>query len=217
MIIAKLISQCDINSIYFTELSHNSANNSTFSRIMACDPNSIINGLYVRLPLQDVDIHDISDWGVCKQVAQYRIDDNCNNANARIFSVVQDFESSVLQLYKNTFNVCASKTQCHHIADTLLSGILKLGGAGGGAGAGAGGGNSCDVLTDNAGDINTQATLTLTLTPSQSQQDKDQTRVSTGATGANVLLKLSGVWETDKTFGITFKYVSVAASNTISE
>lgn len=176
MIIAKTPSHCDSNNIYFTEPLHNSANNSTFSRIMVCDSNSIINGVYIRLPLQDVSIHEISDWGVCKHIAQYRVDANC-----AVNADVRKFETSVLQLYKNTFNVCA-KAQCCHIADTLLSGKLNLGA------------ESC------ATDIGEPDPMMQTASP-----DQDRVRVSPTA---NVLLKISGVWETDKMFGITFKYIT---------
>lgn len=185
MIIAKLPSHCDCNSIYFTEPLHNISNNSTFSRIMICDSNSVINGLYIRLPLDDVSIHEISDWGgVCKHIAQYRTDVTVN-ADA-VFNV-QAFESSVLQLYKTTFNICANKARCCHIADTLLSGKLNLG---------------AELHTADIG-CDTDLALQLAAAPDQEQQHR--VRVSPAA---NVLLKISGVWETDKMFGITFKYIT---------
>lgn len=195
MIISKRLSQCDGNSIYFTEQSHNSANNSTFSRIMVCDSNSIINGLYIRLPFHDVDIHEINDWGVCKQVAQYCIDDECNTANAGIVSAAREFESSVLQTYKNTFNVCANKTQCHHIADTLRSGNLKLGGG------------ESQTTVESVGD-NDHPVMQMMQTTTAPPQPQDQMQGRISMAAVKILLKISGVWETDKMFGITFKYVT---------
>lgn len=184
MIIAKTPSQCDSNSIYFTEQIHNIVNNSTFSRIMACDSNSVINGLYIRLPLHDVGIYEVSDWGVCKHIAQYRID---VNNNSDVVSTVREFEASVLQLYKQTFNVCSKKAQCSHIADTLLSGKLNLG---------------AESHTTDIGDTDAAALqVSAAEVPYQCQS-----RVLPVATV--ILLKISGVWETDKVFGVTFKYIT---------
>lgn len=191
MIIAKTPSQCDSNSIYFTEQIHNIVNNSTFSRIMVCDSNSIINGLYIRLPLHDVGIYEISDWGVCKHIAQYRID---VNNNADVVSTVREFEASVLQLYKQTFNVC-SKAQCTHIADTLLSGKLNLGA------------ESHPHHTTDIGD--TDVPMQASAAEVVPYQEQGQCQAARGSPVANViLLKISGVWETDKVFGVTFKYIT---------
>ena len=199
MIIVKSPNQCDINNIYFTDAVHNSANNSTFSRVVWTDNFAALSGLYIKLPLRKVKTVDSGDR-TNKCIAHYNVDHNM-----KVISTIQTFETNVLAAYLNTFNVI-DKDPCLHIADTLMSGLLRVG---------------CeqhppDAASSTAGDEYEAATYASPCSrnyrrshdaASTVDEISDAAAAAAAAAAENIILKISGVWETDKTVGVTFKYV----------
>lgn len=192
MIIVKSPNQCDINNIYFTDAVHNSANNSTFSRVVWTDNFAALSGLYIKLPLRKVKTVDSGDR-TNKCIAHYNVDHNM-----KVISTIQTFETNVLAAYLKTFNVI-DKDPCLHIADTLMSGVLRVG---------------CeqhppDAASSTAGDEHEAATYTCPCSRNYRRSHDAASSVDeiSDAVAENIILKISGVWETDKTVGVTFKYV----------
>jgi hypothetical protein len=210
MIIVKSPSQCEINHIYFTDAIHNAANNSTFSRIMSSNGFATLNGLYMKLPLHKVTVVENSSSDRThthlKSIAHYNAD-----YNADIISTIQTFENKILALYKKTFNI-ANKPHCLHITDTLLSGSLRLGCENhmdanatiSGAGANnAGAVDDPDVAVANYSSATRSGAV---------REREHDTALLFDEKSENIILKISGVWETDKTIGVMFKYITLSVS-----
>lgn len=204
MIIVKLPSQCEINHIYFTDAIHNAANNSTFSRIMSSNGFATLNGLYIKLPLHKVTVvenssSDRTPHTHLKSIAHYNAD-----YNADIISTIQAFENKILALYKKTFNI-ANKPHCLHITDTLLSGSLRLGCENHmDANASISGANNAGALDD--------LDVVVANYSSATRSGREHDTELFDEKSENIILKISGVWETDKTVGVMFKYVTLSVS-----
>jgi hypothetical protein len=196
MIIVKSPEQCDLDDIYFTDAIHNAANNSTFSRVVSTDSVAALNGLYIKLPLHKARMIESGDRANIKCVAHYNVD-----RNTRLISTIQALETGVLALYAKTFNVM-DKSQCFHITDTLMSGTLRLGCEQHHPDAASA--SACAVAC--AGDDPDTASLTVDEMFATTATTATATATAT-TTSENIILKISGVWETDKTVGITFKYI----------
>jgi hypothetical protein len=196
MIIVKSPDQCDIDNIYFTDAIHNSANNSTFSRVVSTDRFAAFNGLYIKLPLRKVNTAESGDRTNIKCIAHYNVDHN-----TKVISTIQAFERDVLALYLRTFNV-VDKDPCLHIADTLMSGSLRLGCEQHPPDVAAASASSC-----GAGDDAEVATYACPCSRGYRRNHGAFSADDEPCAADNIILKISGVWETDKTVGVTFKYV----------
>ena len=165
---------------------------------MSCEPEVNIIGLHIGLQLVNATVQNVVDRGFCKLVARYDPND-C--ANREIIGAVQQIEQMILRLYQSTFKA-ANKGACSHIYDTMMSGNLKISNWTGGGGGGGGGGSQLEVVDD---DVDMSEV---------SQRDKDDgTSNNSIECGAPyIVLKISGVWETETTYGITFKYVTARDS-----
>ena len=209
MIIVKSPEQCDLDDIYFTDAIHNAANNSTFSRVVSTDSVAALNGLYIKLPLHKARMIESGDRANIKCVAHYNVD-----RNARLISTIQALETGVLALYAKTFSVM-DKSQCFHITDTLMSGTLRLGCEQHHPDAASGSACASVYASACAGDDPDTASLTVdemfattaTATAATATAATATATATATTTSENIILKISGVWETDKTVGITFKYI----------
>jgi hypothetical protein len=171
---------------------------------MSCEPEVNIIGLHIGLQLVNAAVQNVVDRGFCKLVARY---DPIDCVNREIIGAVQQIEQMILRLYQSTFKA-ANKGSCSHIYDTMMSGNLKISnGNGVGVGGVGGGGSQLEVVDDEVVDDDDHDDDDDDVDMSEvSQRDKDD------GGAPYIVLKISGVWETETTYGITFKYVTARDS-----
>lgn len=229
MNIVKLPSQFNICETYFSDSLYNATNNSVFSRIVMCESTVNSAGLYLRLNLFGVVMgrrfrsatagSSLSDSSV-----QYCTDYNTEK-NFAIIASIQQIEHDILRLYQRTIKP-VNKTPCCHIFDTVLCGRLKIctniGTSFGNLGStiqiqDAGDDDETEsdefvVIGDETGDADRSVCESVCsnecrkLTHPQHHQKQPQQPQQPQTT---IVLKISGVWESEATFGLTFKFITL--------
>ena len=197
--------------VHFTERVFSASNESAFSRITQCDECVMITGISVLLMLSNVD-SERNCRGVCRNFASYS---KKNAHNLEITRNIQYIEQDILNQYGRTFDVL-DKSMCLNVSESLMRGKIKIAICSSNGGAGddndnesrddydyddreqqcdyeCGGDN--DAISDKSDDFQ------LPHIQKQQQQQQQQTRRI-----SNIILKISGIWETENEYGLTYKY-----------
>lgn len=194
--------------VHFTDRVFNASNESVFSRITQCDECIMITDISVLLPLANVD----TDRN-CRTVANYYVSYSKKNAyNLEITRNIQYIEQDILKQYGRTFDLI-NKHMCLNLSESLMRGKIKIANCGSNNIGGGGGGDNSEGRDDydyddidqrldnivhecdNDHDVTSDKTDDF-----QSQQQQQQRRIS------NIILKISGIWETENEYGLTYKY-----------
>jgi len=204
--------------VHFTDRVFNPTNESAFSRIAQCDECVMINGISVLLPLANVDMPDRTCRGLtCRNVSNYASYSKKNAYNLEITRNIQYIEQDILKQYGRTFDIL-DKRMCLNLSETLLRGKIKIAICSGNSGGGAGDDNDnesrddydyddreqqCDYECggDNDAISDKSDDFQLPHLQKQQQQQQQQTRRI-----SNIILKISGIWETENEYGLTYKY-----------
>ena len=205
--------QFDIRNTYFTDSLYNATTNSGFIRIVMCEPAMNTAGLHLRLQLSGATISRRYQTQLpataatatatnnsavpVSPVIQYCTDYNTEKNFALIASIRQ-IEQDILRLYRHTFKP-ANKEPCSHIFDTLLCNRLKIC-----ANIGA-----SSVPTD-AAKFGNPPRFGTDKPVEQNDDADDFTCDAVHEQTVPIVLKISGVWESEATFGLTFKFIIVS-------
>jgi hypothetical protein len=214
--------------VHFTDRVFNASNESAFSRITYCDDCVMIAGISVLLSLSNVDKADRNCRSSSSKIASscYASYNKKNAYNLEITRNIQYIEQDILKQYGRTFDI-PDKPMCLNVSDSLMRGKIKIancdnnfnsnnsnnsknggegwandGGSRDGYGYGYGYGyeyeyeyddreRDNDRANDNDNDDNTS---------DKSDDFQSHRRIS------NIVLKISGIWETEFEYGLTYKY-----------
>lgn len=203
--------------VHFTDRVFNASNESAFSRIAHCDDCVMITGISVLLSLSNVDNIDRNcKDSSCKFASSCYASYNKKNAyNLEITRNIQYIEQDILKQYGRTFDIL-DKPMCLNVSDSLMRGKIKIANCGNNISSnigcvGRGGDNDSesrygydydhdkdhdkcdnnDADNDHFCNVNTSDKL-----------DDFQSHRSI----SNIVLKISGVWETEFEYGLTYKY-----------
>ena len=213
MNIVKTPSQFNIRDTYFTDSLYNATNSSGFIRIVMCESAMNSAGLHLRLQLSDTIMR--RRFHSHASIMQYCTEYNTEKNFACIASI-QQIERDILNLYQRTFKP-VNKTPCSHIFETLLCGKLKIC-------ANVGVPAATATATATAA-----ATATATATAGMHETDDDSYNYTHDCENTHaaecdskwqhqpyqqqqptaIVLKISGVWESETTFGLTFKFITL--------
>lgn len=144
--------------------------------------------------------------------------------NFAIIASIQQIEQDILRLYQHTVKP-VNKTPCCHIFETLLCGRLKIC-----ANIGASVGNPSNTIQiqQTGFDDETESDDLVAPIPSPVEDENDdadrgvcqgecsdecrkltQSQQPQQQQQSNIVLKISGVWESETTFGLTFKFITL--------
>jgi hypothetical protein len=194
--------------VHFTERVFSASNESAFSRISQCDGCVMITGMSVLLQLSNVDNVDRTcRGGPCRTIASYS---KKNAYNLEITRNVQYIEQDILKQYGRTFDVL-DKSVCLNVSESLTRGKIKIANCGNGVGGGGSGDNDGRDDYEYDRDRDHQYTDTGDIdgdndecyndeTSDKMDESQSQRRIS------NIVLKISGIWETEFEYGLTYKY-----------
>jgi len=206
--------------VHFTDRIFNTTNESAFSRIAQCDECVMINGISVLLPLANVDrVADRNCRGLsCKIVANYASYSKKNAYNLEITRNIQYIEQDILKQYGRTFDIL-DKHMCLNLSESLMRGKMKIANCSSNSGGG-GHDNDNDSRDDydydyhddddrdrdhqrdhECGDNDATSDKSDDVQLSQQHQQQHQPRRI-----SNIVLKISGIWETEHEYGLTYKY-----------
>lgn len=175
--------------VHFTDRVFNTSNESAFSRIIQCDECVMITGISVLLLLSNVDSGEINCRGVCRNFANYS---KKNAHNLEITRNVQYIEQDILKQYGRTFDVL-DKPMCLNVSESLMRGRIKI--------------SNCDRDEydydrdhgDNECD-NDEFYSDSNVSDKLDEFHSNHRRIT------NIVLKISGIWETESEYGLTYKY-----------
>ena len=187
--------------IHFTDRVFNTSNESAFSRISQCDECVMIIGISVLLSLSNVDNADRNCRGACKSFANYS---KKNAHNLEITRNVQYMEQDILNQYGRTFDV-RDKLMCLNVSESLMRGKIKISNCG-----------NTDDRDDDCGDR--YQCHDTTTTNGDNECDNDEFYSESSVSDkldelqaqqrriTKIVLKISGIWETESEYGLTYKY-----------
>lgn len=179
--------------VHFTDRVFNTSNESAFSRISQCDECVMIIGISVLLSLSNVDNADRNCRGVCKSFANYS---KKNVHNLEITRNVQYIEQDILNQYGRTFDVI-DKPMCLNVSESLMRGRIKI---------------------SNCGNIDDRDEYDYDRDHGDNECDNDEFYSDSNVSDkldefqahqrriTNIVLKISGIWETESEYGLTYKY-----------
>jgi hypothetical protein len=189
--------------VHFTDRVFNTTNESAFSRITQCDDCVMINGISILLPLSNVEMVDKVCRGASFRTAtNYASYSKKNAYNLEITRNIQYIEQDILRQYGRTFDIL-DKQMCLNLSESLIRGKIKIATCSSSNNTGGGDDNDMDnrddrdyddkeddidAISDKSDDIHSL------------QQQQQTRRIS------NIILKISGIWETENEYGLTYKY-----------
>lgn len=191
--------------IHFTDRAFNATNESAFSRVAQCDDCVMITGISVLLPLSNVDKFDRVCKGPssCRFVSNYASYNKKNAYNVETTRNIQYIEQDILKQYGRTFDVL-DKNMCLGVSDSLMCGKIKIANYGGNDSEGRDG-YDCEYDKDPDNDNGESIHVDNDEYSKDDTSDKSDDfqlhrRIS------NIVLKISGIWETEFEYGLTYKY-----------
>lgn len=183
--------------VHFTERVFSASNESAFSRITQCDECVMISGISVLLMLANVDSAERNCRGVCRTFASYS---KKNAHNLEITRNIQYIEQDILNQYGRTFDVL-DKSMRLNVSESLMRGKIKI--------------SNCGNIDDRDEydydrehqyhDIGDNECDTDEFCSNSNIIDKLDEFQSHRCI-SNIVLKISGVWETEFEYGLTYKY-----------
>lgn len=190
--------------VHFTDRAFNATNESAFSRVAQCDDCVMITGISVLLPLSNVYKVDLTCKGpsACRVVSNYASYNKKNAYNVETTRNIQYIEQDILKQYGRTFDVL-DKTMCLNVSDSLMRGKIKIANCGGDNDSEGRDGYDCDYGKDrdNSESIDVDNDeYSKDDTSDKSDDFQLHRRIS------NIVLKISGIWETEFEYGLTYKY-----------
>lgn len=197
--------------VHFTDRVFNPTNESAFSRIAQCDECVMINGISVLLPLANVDMAHRNCKGLtCKNVANYASYSKKNAYNLEITRNIKYIEQDILKQYGRTFDIL-DKRMCLNLSETLIRGKIKIAICSSNNGVGAGDDNDNESRDDydydkeqqcdyECGDNDAISDKSDDFQLPHIQKQQQTRRIS------NIILTISGIWETENEYGLTYKY-----------
>jgi hypothetical protein len=200
--------------VHFTDRVFNASNESAFSRITHCDDCVMIAGISVLLSLSNVDKVDRNcRSSSCKITPSCYASYNKKNAyNLEITRNIQYIEQDILKQYGRTFDIL-DKPMCLNVSDSLMRGKIKIANCANNIGNNGNNNNSNDSESrdgyeheyDRERDIGETNDVDNDdccndNTSDKSEEFQPHRRIS------NIVLKISGIWETEFEYGLTYKY-----------
>ena len=204
--------------VHFTDRVFNASNESAFSRITQCDDCVMIAGISLLLSLSNVDngnadrnCRDSSGKFTSTCYASY----NKKNAyNLEITRNIQYIEQDILKQYGRTFDIL-DKPMCLNVSDSLMRGKIKIANFGNiinaNSGCGGRGGDNdsesrydyeYDRDRDNCDNNDAENDVCCNNVNTSDKLDDFQSHKCI----SNIVLKISGIWETEFEYGLTYKY-----------
>lgn len=197
----------NLNNIFFNEKKKNIIVDGTFSKIIYSNEHFSSNGIYIFCPMFNIHLNKksghseiihskssqklnsgISELGnfrtkhILKNHMKRTLDIDINNAsNLSLFQNICSIEDGILKHYKYSQNI--NKHSTYTLKNQIVTGTINISNS-----------DYDEINDDGAGGIITE--------PKYFVDDFSGSDV-----GRQYILKISGVWETHNTIGITYKFI----------
>ena len=204
--IIEKIENYDPDSILlFEKIKNNIINDGYFIKINYSKPNFVLNGIYLQIPLSIISVENNYNLKIHFDV----------NKNKNIIKKIKDIEMEILQ------KISIDKMGVYKIYDQIKNGTIKLflmknemnssGGSGVSSGYGGGGGgennNNNTTKYNNHYPFSSSSSLSSSSSSSLSNFSPNRFSQQFINQNINIMLKISGIWITDGSYGLSYKFL----------